>query len=94
MATSMLFIVLSIPVVTVGAAYAAMHYTMLKTLRGNGQIQLFRTFWDGLKQNWKQATIAWLILLAVLAVLGISAQAGHTDQVEVFLDYIFAEAEA
>ena len=28
------------------------------------------------------------------AVLGVSAQAGHLDQVEVFLDYIFAEAEA
>ena len=66
---NLLFIVLSIPVVTAGAAYAALHYTMLKTMRGNGQIQLFRTFWDGLKQNWKQATIAWLILLALLAVL-------------------------
>ena len=28
------------------------------------------------------------------AVLGVSAQAGHLDQVEVFLDYIFSEAEA
>ena len=28
------------------------------------------------------------------AVLGVSALAGHLDQVEVFLDYIFAEAEA
>ena len=28
------------------------------------------------------------------AVLGVSAQAGHLDQVDVFLDYIFAEAEA
>ena len=27
------------------------------------------------------------------AVLGVSAQAGHLDQVEVFLNYIFAEAE-
>ena len=66
---NLLFIVLSIPVVTVGAAYAAMHYTMLKTLRGNGQIRLFPTFWEGLKQNWKQATIAWLILLVIAAVL-------------------------
>ena len=66
---NLLFIVLSIPVVTVGAAYAAMHYTMLKTLRGNGQIRLFPTFWEGLKQNWKQATVAWLILLVIAAVL-------------------------
>ena len=28
------------------------------------------------------------------AVLGVSAQAGHLDQVEVFLNYIFSEAEA
>ena len=68
---NLLFIVLSIPIVTIGAAYTAMHYTMLKTLRGNGQIQLFPTFWAGLRQNWKQATIAWLILLVILAVLGL-----------------------
>ena len=66
---NLLFIVLSIPMITAGAAYAAMHYTMLKTLRGNGQIRLFPTFWEGLKQNWKQATIAWLILLVIAAVL-------------------------
>ena len=66
---NLLFIVLSIPIVTIGAANAALHYTMLKTLRSNGQIPLFSTFFAGLKENFKQATIAWLILLALAAVL-------------------------
>ncbi len=68
---NLLFIVLSIPIVTIGAAGAALHYTMLKTLRSDGQIQLFSTFFRGLKENFKQATIVWLILLALAAVLGL-----------------------
>lgn len=68
---NLLFVVLSIPIVTIGAANAALHYTMLKTLRSDGQIQLFSTFFRGLKENFKQATLVWLILLALAAVLGL-----------------------
>ena len=68
---NLLFLVCCIPVVTVGAALAALHYTLLRSLRATSQIRLFRTFWKGLKDNWKQATAAWLGALALAAVLAL-----------------------
>lgn len=68
---NLLFVLLSIPVVTMGAGYAAMHYTILKFMRANGRIRFFNTWWTGLKGNWKRATATWLILLALSAVLAL-----------------------
>ena len=64
--SNLLFILCSLPIVTAGAGFTAMYYTMLKTLRGGGlNNRVLRTFWTGLKQNFKQATIAWIIMLAL-----------------------------
>ena len=68
---NLLFVLLSIPIVTAGAGYAAMHYTMLKFMRTKGNIKFFHTWWTGLKGNWKQATAVWLILLALSALLAL-----------------------
>ncbi len=66
-AANLMFILFSIPVVTVGAAYVAMYHVMLKTLRGDGVINPFKQFWIGFKTNFKQATIAWVIFAALMA---------------------------
>lgn len=66
-AANLLFILFSIPIVTAGASFAALYYTMLKVLRGEDELNPFRTFWQGFRENFKQGTFAWLILL----VLGI-----------------------
>lgn len=68
---NLLFVLLSIPIVTAGAGYAAMHYTMLKFMRANGRIRFFHTWWTGLKGNWKRATVTWLIVLVLSAVLAL-----------------------
>lgn len=68
---NLLFIVCSIPVVSFGAAFAALHYTVMRALRGKGQPPLFKTFWKGLKDNWKQATAVWLGMLVLAAVLAL-----------------------
>lgn len=68
---NLLFVALCFPVVTAGAGYAAMHYTLLKFKRANGQIRFFRTWWQGFKENWKQATAAWLLILLLAAALGL-----------------------
>jgi uncharacterized membrane protein YesL len=65
-AANMLFILFSIPVVTIGASYVALYHVMLKTLRGDGVINPFKQFWVGFKNNFKQATIYWLITLALV----------------------------
>ena len=66
---NLIFVFVSLPVVTMGAAWAAMMHVMFKVLRGSETLNPIKLFWQGLKQNWKQATIVWLIVLAG-AVLG------------------------
>lgn len=62
------FILCCLPIVTAGAGFAALYYTMLLSLRENGDIKPVKTFWIGLKENFRQATISWLILL-ILSLL-------------------------
>lgn len=60
----------SIPIVTVGASTTALYYVMLKLARGeegNVTTMFFRAF----KENFKQATILWLIMLAGGIFLGL-----------------------
>ena len=68
-AANIMFILFSMPVVTAGAAFAALHHTMFKMLRSKDAINPFKQFWKGFTNNFKQATIAWLIAL-VLIVMG------------------------
>lgn len=64
-AGNILFVLCSIPVVTAGAAWSALLYVMLKTLYRDRELNPFRTFWQGLKENWKQGTLCWLAVLAL-----------------------------
>lgn len=64
---NLLFCLFCLPVVTIGASSAALHFVMLKALRGDGQVNPFKCFWKGFRSNFIQATIAWL-LIAALAV--------------------------
>ena len=68
-AANILFVLFSMPVVTAGAAFAALHHTMFKMLRSKDAINPFKQFWKGFTGNFKQATIAWLTAL-VLIVIG------------------------
>lgn len=68
-ASNLLFIACSVPVVTIGASFAALHYVMLRLLRGENELNPFRVFWQGLKENFVQATICWVGVLALAAVL-------------------------
>ncbi|MDO5336224.1 MAG: YesL family protein [Eubacteriales bacterium] len=62
---NIMFILFSFPVVTAGASYVALYHVMLKMLRGDGVINPFKQFWIGFKNNFKQATIYWVVLLAL-----------------------------
>ena len=63
---NLMFILFSLPVVTIGASWVALYHVMLKTLRGDGVINPCKQFWLGFKTNFKQATIYWIILLALV----------------------------
>lgn len=57
-----------IPIVTAGASFTAMHYMCLKMAR-NEETYVVRGFFKSFKDNFKQATIIWLMCLVVFALL-------------------------
>ena len=65
---NLMFVIFSLPVVTVGASLAALYHVMLKALRGDGAVNPIKQFWIGFKTNFKQATIAWLLAIVLVAV--------------------------
>lgn len=54
----------SLPVVTLGASSTAVYYVVLKMAR-NEEGYLWRGYWKAFRENFKQSTILWMILLAL-----------------------------
>ncbi len=57
-----------IPVFTIGASMTALNYVVLKMVR-NEEGYITRSYFRSFKQNFKQATVIWLIVLAVIMIL-------------------------
>lgn len=67
---NILTLICCIPIVTVGASLTAMNYMALKIVR-NEECYITKGFFKSFKQNFKQATVIWLLfLLAVLVLAG------------------------
>lgn len=64
---NILVMICCIPIITVGAAMTAMHYVLLKIVR-NEEGYLLKGFFKSFVRNFKQATLAWLLMLVVIAV--------------------------
>ncbi len=56
-----------IPILTAGAGFTGMHYVLLRMVR-NEEGYIARGFWKSFKENFKQATVIWLIVLAFIGV--------------------------
>ena len=65
---SLLWIVFSLPIVTCGAASAALYYAMHKVLHDMGKGTV-KEFWRGFRMNWKQATLVWLLDIVLITFL-------------------------
>ena len=65
---NILTVIFCIPIVTAGASLAAMHYVIMEMIedRGGGLLQ---EFWKRFRENLRNATPVWLILLAAAAFL-------------------------
>lgn len=61
MVLNILTVLLSLPIVTIGAAHAALHYAVNKLLTDEGT--LLKNYFQAFKSNFKQATICWLLLM-------------------------------
>ena len=67
MILNLLVLLCCIPIITIGAAFTAMHYVLLKMVRGE-EGYVVKSFFKSFKQNFKQSTIIWLIALVLIAI--------------------------
>ena len=68
MCLSILWMVCCLPVVTAGAATAALYATVYRYLRKE-EGHLLGTYFGAFRENWKRSTPVWLVLLAAGALL-------------------------
>ena len=68
---SLLWLLSSLPVITMGAGFCALYTTVYKVIRYD-RTGLWREYWHSFRQNFKQATISWICLLAVYFLIGFS----------------------
>ncbi len=61
-----------LPVFTIGASTTALYYTSFKIAKDEGSY-ITKMFFRSFRQNFRQATIIWLIMLAVGALIGADA---------------------
>ena len=73
---NLLTIMMCIPVITAGAALTAKDYMCYKILK-NEEAGITKGFFHSFKQNFKQATAIWLMMLVVLGVAGFDVLFAH-----------------
>lgn len=64
---NVLCLICCIPIVTIGPSITAMHYVTLKMVREE-EGYVVKSFFKAFKENFKQATIAWLAFLVITVV--------------------------
>lgn len=64
---NLLWVLFSLPVVTIGASTTALYSVLIK-MRNGKEGKIFRDFWDAFRKNFRQATIIWVIV-ALAAVV-------------------------
>lgn len=75
------FLLTSIPIITIGAAYTAM-YTVIFRFGTDREEGTIRSYFKAFKENFKQATILWLIVLLC----------GGTAAINTYVFYLFPTA--
>lgn len=68
---SLLWLLSSLPVITMGAGFCALYTTVYKVIRYD-RTGLWQEYWHSFCQNFKQATVSWICLLAVYFLIGFS----------------------
>lgn len=81
---SILWILFSIPIVTIGASSTALYYTIHKVVFNN-EAYIFKTFVNSFKSNFKDSTVKWVLSVVVISFLSVDilivrgfAESGNT----------------
>ena len=68
MILNLLFIITSLPIITIGAAWTSLYYVTMKLVRDE-EGSIVRSYFHAFRVNFRQSTILWLCTVAVFAVL-------------------------
>lgn len=69
MILNLLWIVCSIPIVTIGASTTAVYYVFLKIVKKE-ETYIIKSFFKSFKENFKQGTILWFLFALISGILG------------------------
>ena len=72
MGLSVLWVVFSLPIFTMGAASTALYSAAYHHVR-KGEDYLWNSFFSAFKENFKRSTLTWLVALAIIGFLGADA---------------------
>ena len=81
MILNFLVMICCLPIVTAGAAFTAMHYVLLKIARKE-EGYLVKGFFKSFKENFKQSTIIWMLMLAIIAFYAVDFYIFRYSEVE------------
>lgn len=76
---NLLTLLCCIPIFTIGASLSAMHYVLLKIARKEDSY-IVKPFFKAFRDNFKQATVEWLILLVIYFILPVDILMIHSNQ--------------
>lgn len=65
---NLITLVMCVPIITIGAALTAMHYVLLKMVRGE-EGYIVKSFFRSFKREFGQATILWILFVALGALM-------------------------
>ncbi len=71
MILNLLWIICSIPIVTIGASTTAVYYVCLKMVKDE-ETYIVKSFFKSFKENFKQATILWLLFVGISGIMGVN----------------------
>ena len=74
---NLLWMISSIPIITIGASTTALYYCTLK-LHKDKDISTWNSFWKSFRGNFLQSTILWVLLLAAALILWLERTAIST----------------
>ena len=79
---NLLWLIFCIPIVTIGASTTAFYYAVTKTIRNDRGYPIVE-FWHGFKNNFKQSTIVWLVMMAI----------GVLSYIDIYYTYVLVQAD-
>ena len=65
---NLITLVMCVPIITIGAALTAMHYVLLKMVRGE-EGYIVKSFFRSFKREFRQATVLWILYMALAALM-------------------------